>query len=206
MQCGACIERRGSRRRSRFRWDRVIRSRWHAPSRPRSAYRSLPSDSSPGSNRPRQSSAPVMPTWWRSRGGCSTTRAGHGTPRLISVRASKRLRNIYDRNRADTPVCWKSHRRTALRLRRDSSPGGVNLRSPLRRQPHAARPDQARIGRLETPDRAADGPFHGAGAPFPRALAAANCLVVEFGIWSAPWVMARFAGTVHDRQHAARSQ
>ena len=26
--------------------------------------------------------------------------------------------------------------------------------------PHAARPDQARIGRLETPDRAADGPFH----------------------------------------------
>src|ERR1700730_607861 len=30
----------------------------------------------------------------------------------------------------------------------------------LRRQPHAARPDQARIGRLKTPDRAADGPFH----------------------------------------------
>src|SRR5260370_6113057 len=39
-------------------------------------------------------------------------------------------------------------------------PKGTNLLSPLSRQPDAARPDQARIGRLETPDRAADGPFH----------------------------------------------
>ena len=40
-----------------------------------------------------------------------------------------------------------------------------------------------------------------------RALPAANRrLVVEFGTWSAPWVMATLASIVHDRQDAARSQ
>jgi hypothetical protein len=40
-----------------------------------------------------------------------------------------------------------------------------------------------------------------------RALPAANRrLVVEFGTWSAPWVMATLASIVHDCQDAARSQ
>jgi hypothetical protein len=40
-----------------------------------------------------------------------------------------------------------------------------------------------------------------------RALPAANRrLVVEFGTWSAPWVMATLASIVHDREDAARSQ
>ena len=40
-----------------------------------------------------------------------------------------------------------------------------------------------------------------------RALPAANRrLVVEFGTWSAPWVLATLASIVHDREDAARSQ
>jgi hypothetical protein len=39
-------------------------------------------------------------------------------------------------------------------------PARVNLCLALRWQPHATRPDQARIGRLKTPDRPANCSFH----------------------------------------------
>src|SRR5215467_11677669 len=57
------------------------------------------------------------------------------------------------------PLAVRAIRSPRRRVKSSAGPG-LLAASGLRRQPHAARPDQARIGRLETPDGSADGPFH----------------------------------------------
>jgi len=75
----------------------------------------------------------------------------HLTPEILAALATKVLAREGDMHR----ILLEG--RSGLRLRRQAHASRGGLR--LRRQAHASRADQAGIGRLETPEGAADGPL-----------------------------------------------